>query len=79
MFVCVCNKKENLNLKESNEVYMRGFGDRKEKEEGMQLYCNLKIIRINKNVKHINNNSQYGSREGKSIGWYKINKIFNRT
>lgn len=38
--IYICNKiyvtkKEDLNLKESNEVYMRGFGDRKEKEEGM--------------------------------------------
>lgn len=35
-------KEKNMNLTETGEGYLTGFGEKKGKGERLQLYCNLK-------------------------------------
>lgn len=44
-------KKKAVNLKESKEGSMEGFGGRKGKWEMMQLHYNLKKIKVEKETK----------------------------
>lgn len=50
-------KKEAMDLKESKEVYIRGFGERKVKKEVMWLYYNNKNKRKIEN--HIHTKIEY--------------------